>query len=292
MAKFTDQFDRYPPNHSLPSIAIPTWPTLVRNEALILLSGFDDAMLVDIGLVLEDMIASAAQPCNFPVAKDAFIWTRIEPHWVSPTFTPKSSNEVRNTFGELNIFLCQCGPPNERELEYKLAFGPKVERWHLLAVLALWKLVDCSDVMLGRVAHNIDGMIPRNKDFRFQNAAGIAMEAQAAVSNALQLEERARHIAVVEKFRDQIELSKRSKKGTDTVVARHKKDDDVRLAAFAMADALGDIPKTEAAERISMDLQWRSGEFVSFTRAYRWLLDRANWEKKIAARSPKIHSTK
>lgn len=235
MAKFTDQFDRHPPNHSLPSIAIPTWPTLIRNEALIILSEFDDAMLIDMGVVLENMIADAAQPFNFPVAKDASIWTRIEPHWVSPTFTPKSSNEIRDTFGDLNIFLCQCEAPDEWELERKFAFGPKVERWHLLAVLALWKLVDCSDVMLGRAAHTIGGMIPKNLDLRFQNAAGIAMEAQAACQIAIQLKERAAHVQSAAMAQAEIEGLKRSKQASKAGIARHAANAEKRKEAMALA---------------------------------------------------------
>lgn len=276
MAKFTDQFDRYPPNHSLPSIAIPTWPTLIRNEALILLSGFDDEMLVDIGLVVENMIVTAAQPFNFPVSQEAWIWTRIEPHWVSSTFAPKSSNEIRDTFGDLNIFLYQCEAPDEPELEYKLAFGPKVETWHLLAVLALWKLVDCSDVMLGRTAHTIKGMIPKNRDLRFQNAAGLAMEAQAALSTAVQKELEGQLVAAARTetvLRLGIEATTaKSQRGTELATKMHSaRRGDAREIAMRIANECGLPRRIQAARHANKILKEIHKKFFTDDTVDEWL---------------------
>lgn len=276
MAKFTDQFDRHPPNHSHPRIAIPTWPTLIRNEALILLSGFDDWMLIEIGLALEEHIATAAQPYNFPVSKDALIWTRIQPHWVSPTFAPKSSDEIRDTFGDLNIFLCQCEAPDEWELECKLAFGPKVERWHFLAVLALWKLFDSGDVMFGRTAHTINGMIPENRDLRFQNAAGIAMEAQAACQIAIQLQERAGHVLNAAMAQAEIEGLKRSKQASKAGVTRHAPNTAKRKVAMELATQKPFASRAAAARHVIENLEKRQlpgkpVEYYTFGPVDQWL---------------------
>lgn len=276
MAKFTGQFDRHPPNHSQPSIAIPTWPTLIRDDALNILSGFDDEMLVEIGLALEKIIETAAQPFNFPVNKDALIWTRIEPHWVSPTFAPKSANEIRNTFGDLNIFLCQCESPDEWELEYKLAFAPKVERWHLLAVLALWKLVDCSDVMFGTTAHTIDGMIPKNAGLRFQNAAGLAMEAQAALSTAVQKQLESQLVAAARRetvLSLEIEATTaKSQRGTELATKMHAaRRGEARKIAFEIANECGLPKRIQAARHANKILKEVHKKFFTDDTVDEWL---------------------
>jgi hypothetical protein len=284
MARFTDQFTRFNPRTFPPGILIPTWPSLVQRDACALLEGVDDNELEDLALVVDKAIDEYAEPHQFATARDSWIRTRIKPEWLNQSEL-KTVDGIRNTVGDLNLFLACIDRTSPLQDHPSLS---RFDTWHMLAVLALWKLVDARDVIFKHAPDLIGGMIRPKEQDRLMHGAAIAMEAQAAVSNGLQLQMRSTHLLAMQKARDVLEMAQRSTKGSKAVTTRHSKYDTIRLAAFALADSDSTLSMTDAADLITNNIEWRKNEFVKYITAYRWLQNRKSWEAKIAARSKKL----
>ena len=281
MAHFTDQFTRHDPWKFRPSLLIPTWPTTLLQDARALLSGVDANALAEIAEEVEKELQAISAPHFFPINKGHWIWTRVKLGWVDET-TTKTSDAIREGFGDLNLFIAFHNQRNFYQ-ESRLTF--QAQEWELLAVLAIWKLIDAYDVLYSDANQPLTGPRRRFGNDAIGNSAALAMEAQAAVAHAVQIKERARHIAELEEMRNRNEAANRSKKGTSAVTVRHQKMDSVRLAAFALVDKGKFESRPTAAEAISDNIETSPGKFVPYQTAYRWLLKRKDWEDKIANRA-------
>ncbi len=259
---------------------IATWPAVLLKDARDLLHGLDSETLIQIAEELELALREYSQPYNFPPDKSHWIWSRVLPGWTSAESISSSEN-IRKNFEDLNLFLAFYRP-RDFQADSRLNFA--ATEWQLLAVLAIWKLIDAFDA-----SFRSDGMerapINRKPVDALSATAALAMEAQAAVAHAVQIKLRARHITELEEMRSRNEAANRSKKGTSAVTVRHQKMDSVRLAAFALADKGKFESQPTAAEAISNNVEISPGKFVPYQTAYRWLLKRKDWEDKIANRA-------
>lgn len=280
MARFTDQFNRYDPRTFRPSVLIPTWPAIVQQDAKELLIKFSDAELIERALAVEIAIESIADPATFPKNRSSWIWSRVKPGWIATGLFP-SSDEIRNEFSDVNLFLFSL--EQRRHPQHSLEM-PYVDPWQSLAILSLWKLIDALDVLRGVNPDLIGGLIRPNRTDRKMYAAGIVMEAQAAISSAAQLKASAFHIEYMRRHLDGVESAKRSMKATHSVVAKHKKDDATRLKAFQLSDETPvknlKVRAEYAYDRLNKDPEFK----FSLDTVYDWITHRDLWETKIAAR--------
>ena len=281
MAHFTDQFRRHNPWKFRPSILIPTWPTILLQDARELLSGVDPDALGEIAEEIEKELQAISTPYLFPMNRDHWIWTRVRREWVDET-TTKTSDAIREGFGDLNLFLALHSEMNFRH-ESLLTF--QVQMWELLAVIAIWKLIDSYDMLRSDANQPLAGPLQRFSNDAIGKSAALAMEAQAAVAHAVQIKQRDQYLKEIDKIHRAFEAASRSKKGKDAVSVRHQKLDAVRLAVFAFADKGQFESLAAAADAIANDIEISPGKCVPYLTAYRWLLKREVWEKKISARS-------
>lgn len=280
MARFTDQFNRHNPRKFRPSVLIPTWPAIVQQDAKQLLIKFSDAELIERAIAVEIAIESIADPATFPTNRSSWIWSRIKPGWIGISLFP-SSDEIRNEFSDVNLFLFAL---EQRRHPQYFAEVPFVDPWQSLAILALWKLIDALDVLRGMNPDLIGGLIRPNRTDRKMYAAGIVMEAQAAISSATQLKASAFHLEYMRKYMDEVEMAKRSLKATHSVVTKHRKDDATRLRAFQLSDETPvknlKVSAEYAYDKLKMDPEFK----FSFDTVYDWITHRDIWKNKIAAR--------
>jgi hypothetical protein len=250
MPKFTDQFTFRNPRTARTGVLIPTWPVIIQADACKLLSEFSDEDLICIGDFVEKVIDEQAQPHNFPTDQSSWIWSRVRSGWIAGNDL-ESADAIRNEFGDLNLLLMQI---DRCDLSSGLLPSQRVRHWHLLAVLALWKLFDAIDVTYGMKPDLIGRVIGKSDEIRRMNGAGLAMEAQAAIAHGIQLQERASHLAEAETFRDQIELFRKQ----------------VRSASGGKAKGEGNAPLKEEAKRLNADTSKR---FTKLKFRYEWIAD-------------------
>lgn len=277
MARFTDQFNRYDPENFSPFLAMVTWPPMVKVDALELLDDVSSLYWQDIAEACEKLIETESNSASFPLDQNAWIWSRIVPG-TTARIEIGAPHEIRNEFHDLNLLLYA--------IEHKKLIEPKwakqgIHPWHFLAVLALWKLIDAIDVLFERSSQFIGGRISDKREIRITQAATIAMEAQAAISNAQQLKARARHVeemrlAVLEK-----EQKKRSGIASGAGKTRAQIYEDIANEAFKIATNLTKryINNDKVAEAIYDELQSKYHVPFKPSSVKRWLAERG-WKRK------------
>lgn len=109
MAHFTDQFTRHDPWTFRPSILIPTWPTILLQDAraLALLSGVDRDALAEIAEEIEKELQAISAPYLFPVNSDHWIWTRVRQGWVCSSKAADTSSP--SFFIRHSVAQSECG---------------------------------------------------------------------------------------------------------------------------------------------------------------------------------------
>jgi hypothetical protein len=146
-----------------------------------------------------------------------WIWTRIKPEWLTSDFN-ESSDSIRETFGDLNIFLAL---HNDDKFQAVLGKDRQVKEWHLLAVISIWKLIDACELLWGDVRSQHDsGRNYVDPKILSAEVTGLAMEAQAACQTAMQLKERAFHVnnaAIAQAQFEKLKRSKQAKKAADAM---------------------------------------------------------------------------
>lgn len=153
MARFTDQFRRYKRRTFQPSLLLPTWPKLAQMDANAILSDASDEEVADLARLIDQEIGNFADPARFRTRDtNRAIWTRERREWVDPGGL-KSRESIRDTFCDLNILLV---PLDERNPLVGTRFENRFNTWHLLAVLALWKLIDGRDA----IGNSTEGLVP------------------------------------------------------------------------------------------------------------------------------------
>lgn len=182
MARYTEQFNRQDPLKFRPSLLAFTWPTILLQDARDLLKDFDKAALVQLATAIEHEIHALSDPEQFPTDKNHWIWTRVRAAWITNDFN-SSRDSIRHTFGDLNIFLAF---HDHKKFAQAHGLKRKTKEWHLLAVIAIWKLIDACEVAWGRKPESdSEGLSYANVKLPQFESTGLAMEAQAACGIAL-----------------------------------------------------------------------------------------------------------
>lgn len=277
MARFTDQFDRHNPKSFRPSMPIATWPTLVHVDALELLSDVDADAFDELAIACEQAIEEQASPWNFPLPEEFWLHTRVLPSWVNEQSTA-STTDVRNTYSDLNLLLNAIEYGSQPAIRFT---SQKFESWHYLASFAIWKLIDAFDVMYGHAPQYVDGLISPKSEFRVRQGASLAMEAQAAISNAQQLKERARH---VEEMRIATEAWEKQKRTARASIAGYTRSEFYRAAgdkALEIVKAMNKrfVNADRQAEAVHAVLPIEYQSRCTVRTVKKWLRER-EWKRK------------
>jgi hypothetical protein len=278
MARFTDQFTRprFNPRTFQPGILIPTWPALVQQDACAILIDVTDEEVIELAYAAEHLIVGYAEPSQFHQLKDGvdWIWTRVKPGWVI-AHKLTTEDAIRNAFSDLNLLLAAI---EDQDIFADSPWLSRLSIWHMLAVVALWKLIDARDVIFRHAPDQIGGLVRPKEQDRIMYASSLAMEAQAAISHALQLKERARHLVEAGIARDQIEKLKRKQKSKKAAQGKTTKHAPCRKQALKLANLGKYCGATHAINSIHGKVLYPSGKRVAKSTLREWLkLD--GWKK-------------
>jgi hypothetical protein len=134
------------------------------------------------------------------------------------------------------------------------------------------------DIVFKHAPDKIGGLIRPKEQDRMMYGAGFAMEAQAAVSTALQLRERARHLAELTDFQLQVEKLKRKKKALNAQIAKDADIEKLRIKALKLANKGKYTSKPHAAQYIAPKLRYKNKRKVAESTVVTWLRVK-KWQK-------------
>jgi hypothetical protein len=200
MASFTDQFDRKDPFNFKPLVSIPAWPRLIQRDAKSILDSASETEVKGLAALASQLIADYAAPEYFHKNRPDWLWERAFPKCTRST-NLQTSSLIRIRFGDIHLLMAALEACDPFAQSQKLA---QFKIWDLLSAFALWKLVDASDLADGYVTVDPHIFVTQEKTIRLQYAAELAMEAQAAVTQALQLKERELHLYAALNSREKI----------------------------------------------------------------------------------------
>jgi hypothetical protein len=241
-----------------------TWPTILLQDARVILNGLTVPELIQLGQAIDRAIDRSSNPITFPSDQSHWIWSRVRPGWITEQ-NLFDATSIRETFSDLNVFLGLCEMQN---IPIEPALKVRVDEWHLLAVIAIWKLIDARDIVF---SESIDSAQPHPQSpeatFRKYKVGALAMEAQAAIGVA---------ILRLEESRGRSQIAKKGGKKRNQLNNRDR-DEAVRLAnsrPFALKKLAVIFIQESIVKGVSAD-----GSSLRYSKAViaRWLT-KANWK--------------
>jgi hypothetical protein len=256
---------------------ISTWPAVLLKDARDLLHGLDSETLIQIAEELEQALREYSQPYNFPPDKSHWIWSRVLPGWTSVESISSSEN-IRKNFEDLNLFLAFYRP---RDFQADSRLNFVATEWQLLAVLAIWKLIDAFDA-----SFRCDGMerapINRKPVDALGATAALLMEAQAAIATAIQRKQSSEHFAEMEKRRIEIEVLQRQLRAASGGNAKGERSAEARRMAFELSTTTSKKfhNQLSRAEWLSRELKARLSFEITPSSVRRWLREEGLFVRK------------
>lgn len=292
MANFTNQFEKRDPLTFNAVGILDMWPRQIAWEARALLEGRTTPQLTEVAIAIEALIVDQVGYLVQNRGKKGERHFDSNPKTISygAEWMDVQPDRLREQYGDVNLFVAASMPSRQTSSQTTVPF----EQWEGLAVMALWKLVDFYEALLGwRKEYELEShptYPPGRRRTALMQSAPLLVESMRACTLAAEGRLRVQQLASmtddtqrrVSEALYEAESERRkvvSNKSRAAVMVRHDKTSEHIARAIEIANSQYFRYRSEAARHAADLVQKAPGKFYTVDIVDSWL-KAAHWQRK------------